>query len=117
MNALKKWVIVHNKPNPHHGVLLKTFVQIILAAKWLGAAFKYVPQTTATTFAFPSVLIFLPFLSFFVTNVLHTEKGIIGGYLGQTVGSKPGAHIYIHRIHKTTISSFLSHKQILYTLY
>ena len=38
-------------------VLPKTFLQIILAAKWLVQHSKYVPKPAATTFAFPSVFI------------------------------------------------------------
>ena len=48
---------VHTIPNHHTSkidVLQKSYVQIILPA-----AFKYVPQPTATTFAFSSVFILL----------------------------------------------------------
>ena len=60
----KKWmnrkILIHTTPNHNHSkrdVLPKTFLQIILSAKWLYiiAAFQYVPQTAATTFAFSSV--------------------------------------------------------------
>ena len=43
-----------NCTTPKMDVFPKTFLQIILAVKWL-AAFQYVLQTTATTFAFSSV--------------------------------------------------------------
>ena len=55
-------LLVHTIQNNHPtklDVLLKTFVQIILAGCCcvVSAAFKYVPQPTATTFAFSSVFI------------------------------------------------------------
>ena len=56
MDALKKWIssgLHHAKPTPY--VLSKTFVQIILAVKWL----MQHSSTTATTFAFSSVFILL----------------------------------------------------------
>ena len=61
MDALEKWMIihaVHTSPNHHPpkmDVLTKTFLLIILAAKWYSSAFKYVRQPAATTFAFSSV--------------------------------------------------------------
>ena len=68
MDASEKWVInsdhlVHTTPYHHPpkiDVLPKTFLQIILAAKFHCAAFKYlyVPQETETTLAFSSVCFF-----------------------------------------------------------
>ena len=56
---------VHTIPDQHllyikTDVLLKTFVKIILVAKWLlRHSSMYVPQTTPTTFAFSCVCILL----------------------------------------------------------
>ena len=49
---------VHTKPNPHPtkiDVLPKTFLQVILGAKYLVQHSSMSPQPAATTFAFPSV--------------------------------------------------------------
>ena len=46
---------IHTTENPHPtkmDVLPKTFLQIILSAKWLVRHFKYNPKSAATTFAF-----------------------------------------------------------------
>ena len=46
---------IHTTENPHPtkmDVLPKTFLQIILSAKWLVRHFKYNPKPAATTFAF-----------------------------------------------------------------
>ena len=51
--------LVHTIPN-HHPTkmdnLPKTFLHVILAAIMISAAFKYVAQTAATTFAFSFML-------------------------------------------------------------
>ena len=57
MDASEKWMIFQFHTTPKHhpvhptkrDVLPKPFLQIILAAS---AAFEYIPQTAATTFAF-----------------------------------------------------------------
>ena len=61
--------LVHTTPNHHPpkmDVLPKTFLQIILAAKWLVRHSSTSPLPTATTFAFPSVFICL--LLWILTN-------------------------------------------------
>ena len=51
--------LVHTIPNPKMDFHAKTFLQIILAAKWLVWHSSTSPQTAATTFAFSSVCFFL----------------------------------------------------------
>ena len=64
MDALTKWMIIRFTPfqtitpNPKMDVLPKFFCSNHPCCLKVSAAFKYVPQTTVTTFAFSSVFTF-----------------------------------------------------------
>ena len=80
---------VHTIPNHHPAimnVLSKTFVQIILPAKWLVRHSSKSPQPTATTFAFSSSS-----LSLFYVNIIP------GGLNCEGVGNIPeGEGLSVH---------------------